>query len=171
MFSRNSNIFIQENTFESVVCEKAAILSQPQWVKCSDVVLTLVVLKLFLENKNYVCFYIIFFFTLRWRRLLETFFREYSFIYAERSMPIWQGCWCPGSCVTRASATMVLYWPLQGYSHFSNTRVNDIFISITLNAIAKLKILLQTTMGKPNLTQMIISMWNLWKTKNHQKLS
>ena len=29
---RNSNIFIQENAFESVVCEKAAILSRPQCV-------------------------------------------------------------------------------------------------------------------------------------------
>ena len=34
IFSRNSNIFVQENAFESVVCEKAAILSRPQWVKC-----------------------------------------------------------------------------------------------------------------------------------------
>ena len=32
IFCRNSNIFIQENAFESVVCEKAAILSRPQWV-------------------------------------------------------------------------------------------------------------------------------------------
>ena len=32
IFSRISNIFIQENAFEIVVCEKAAILSQPQWV-------------------------------------------------------------------------------------------------------------------------------------------
>ena len=32
IFSRNSNISIQENAFESVVCEKAAILSRPQWV-------------------------------------------------------------------------------------------------------------------------------------------
>ena len=32
IFSRNSNIFIQENAFESVVCEKVAILSRPQWV-------------------------------------------------------------------------------------------------------------------------------------------
>ena len=32
-FNRNSNIFIQEIAFESVVCEKAAILSRPQWVK------------------------------------------------------------------------------------------------------------------------------------------
>ena len=30
---RNSNIFIQANTFESVVCEIAAILSRPQCVK------------------------------------------------------------------------------------------------------------------------------------------
>ena len=29
IFNRNSNIFIQENAFESVVCEKAAILSRP----------------------------------------------------------------------------------------------------------------------------------------------
>ena len=34
MFSRNSKFFIPENAFESVVCEKAAILSRPQWVKC-----------------------------------------------------------------------------------------------------------------------------------------
>ena len=32
-FNRNSNIFIQENVFESVVCGKAAILSRPQCVK------------------------------------------------------------------------------------------------------------------------------------------
>ena len=31
-FNRNSNIFIQENAFESVVCERAAILSRPQCV-------------------------------------------------------------------------------------------------------------------------------------------
>ena len=30
---RNSNIFIQENVFESVVCEMASILSRPQCVK------------------------------------------------------------------------------------------------------------------------------------------
>ena len=29
-FNRNSNIFIHENAFESVVCEMAAILSRPQ---------------------------------------------------------------------------------------------------------------------------------------------
>ena len=28
----NSNIFIQENALESVVCEIASILSRPQWV-------------------------------------------------------------------------------------------------------------------------------------------
>ena len=33
-FNRNSNIFIQENAFESVVCEMVAILSRPQCVKC-----------------------------------------------------------------------------------------------------------------------------------------
>ena len=32
-FNRNSNIFIQENAFESVVCEMAAMLSRPQCVK------------------------------------------------------------------------------------------------------------------------------------------
>ena len=32
-FNRNSDIFIEENTIESVVCEKAAILSWSQWVK------------------------------------------------------------------------------------------------------------------------------------------
>ena len=31
-FNRNSNIFIHENAFESVVCEKASILSRPQCV-------------------------------------------------------------------------------------------------------------------------------------------
>ena len=32
IFSRNSNILIQDIAFENVVCEKAAILSQPQCV-------------------------------------------------------------------------------------------------------------------------------------------
>ena len=32
-FNRNSNIFIQENAFENVVCKMASILSRPQWVK------------------------------------------------------------------------------------------------------------------------------------------
>ena len=32
-FNRNSYIFIQENAFKDVVCEKAAILSRPQCVK------------------------------------------------------------------------------------------------------------------------------------------
>ena len=32
-FNQNSNIFIQENAFESVVCEMAAMLSWPQSVK------------------------------------------------------------------------------------------------------------------------------------------
>ena len=36
-FNRNSNIFIQENVYESVVCKKAAILSRPQWVNTSGV--------------------------------------------------------------------------------------------------------------------------------------
>ena len=31
-FNQNSNIFIQENAFESVVCKMAAILSRPQCV-------------------------------------------------------------------------------------------------------------------------------------------
>ena len=31
-FNRNSNIFIQENAFENVVCEMASILSRPQCV-------------------------------------------------------------------------------------------------------------------------------------------
>ena len=34
-FNRNSNILIQENAVESVVCQTAAILSRPQWVKLS----------------------------------------------------------------------------------------------------------------------------------------
>ena len=36
--NQNSNIFIQENVFESVVCEMAAILSRPQCVKRSFIV-------------------------------------------------------------------------------------------------------------------------------------
>ena len=32
-FNRNSNIFIQENALENIVCEMASILSRPQWVK------------------------------------------------------------------------------------------------------------------------------------------
>ena len=32
-FNRNSNIFIQENAFESIVCEMTAILPRPQCVK------------------------------------------------------------------------------------------------------------------------------------------
>ena len=32
-FNPNSNIFIQENVFESFVCEMAAMLSRPQCVK------------------------------------------------------------------------------------------------------------------------------------------
>ena len=34
-FNRNSNIFVQENAFESVVCEMAVILSRPQCVNAS----------------------------------------------------------------------------------------------------------------------------------------
>ena len=34
---KNSNIFIQENAFESIVCEMTAILSRPQYVKKDDV--------------------------------------------------------------------------------------------------------------------------------------
>ena len=33
IFYRNSNIFIQENALENVVCEMASILSRPQCVK------------------------------------------------------------------------------------------------------------------------------------------
>ena len=36
-FNRNSNIFIQENAFESVVCETAVILSRPQCVNANSV--------------------------------------------------------------------------------------------------------------------------------------
>ena len=36
-FNRNSNIFVQENAFESVVCEMAAISSRPQCVKISTI--------------------------------------------------------------------------------------------------------------------------------------
>ena len=34
--NRNTNIFIQENAFESVVCQMAAILSRPQCVKTNS---------------------------------------------------------------------------------------------------------------------------------------
>ena len=34
-FNRNSNIFIQENAFESVISEMAAILSRPHCVKAN----------------------------------------------------------------------------------------------------------------------------------------
>ena len=40
-FNRNSNIFIHENEFESVICEMAAILSRPQCVKLAVVEYTL----------------------------------------------------------------------------------------------------------------------------------
>ena len=40
-FNRNSNIFIQENAFESVVCEMAAMLSRPQCVNMHMVLLWL----------------------------------------------------------------------------------------------------------------------------------
>ena len=33
MLGRNSFIFIQENAFENVVCERASIYSRPQWVE------------------------------------------------------------------------------------------------------------------------------------------
>ena len=32
-FNRNDNIFIQENAFESVVCETSSILPRPQCIK------------------------------------------------------------------------------------------------------------------------------------------
>ena len=32
-FNRNSNIFIEENTFDHIVCERSAIFSRPQCVK------------------------------------------------------------------------------------------------------------------------------------------
>ena len=35
-FNRNSNIFIQENVLENVVCEMASILSRPQCVKWDE---------------------------------------------------------------------------------------------------------------------------------------
>ena len=38
--NRNCNIVIQENTFENVVCEMAAIMSRGRWVKgtCTDLI-------------------------------------------------------------------------------------------------------------------------------------
>ena len=39
--NRNSNSFIQENAFENVVCEMAAILPRPQWVKSNDTMETI----------------------------------------------------------------------------------------------------------------------------------
>ena len=35
-FARNSNIFIDENTCENVVCEMSAILSRPRCVKAEE---------------------------------------------------------------------------------------------------------------------------------------
>ena len=35
-WNQNSDIFIKENAFEYVVCDMAAILSQPQWVNSSS---------------------------------------------------------------------------------------------------------------------------------------
>ena len=37
-FNRYSNIFIQENAFENVVCEMASILSRPQCVKGDTII-------------------------------------------------------------------------------------------------------------------------------------
>ena len=34
-FKQNSHIFIQENAFENIVCEMAAILSRPQYVNAT----------------------------------------------------------------------------------------------------------------------------------------
>ena len=51
-FNRNSNIFIPENTFESVVCETAAILSRPQ---CVNIPGQLLCLWGSLYRKAYVC--------------------------------------------------------------------------------------------------------------------
>ena len=49
-FNRNSNIFIQENEFESVVFEMAAILSRPQCVKENQAItIVIVVLSLLLS--------------------------------------------------------------------------------------------------------------------------
>ena len=39
--NRNSYIFIQENAFENVICEMAAILSQPQCVKLDQLITAL----------------------------------------------------------------------------------------------------------------------------------
>ena len=36
-FNRNSNIFIQQNAHETVICDMVSILSQPQWVNAHSV--------------------------------------------------------------------------------------------------------------------------------------
>ena len=37
-FNRNSNIFIEENTFENVICEKLSISSGPQYVNVNNII-------------------------------------------------------------------------------------------------------------------------------------
>ena len=41
-FDQYSNIFIQENVFENVVCEMASILSRPQCVTCTLIIMLIV---------------------------------------------------------------------------------------------------------------------------------
>ena len=50
-FYRNSNIFIEENTFENVVCKMSAILSRPQCVKHRFLVLGVCIHR----NSMYAC--------------------------------------------------------------------------------------------------------------------
>ena len=69
-FNPNSNIFIQVNAFENVVCEKAAILSRPQ---CVNELLSLLCLEcnqLWIEKHKYVIVYCKFYrFTNKWYKI------------------------------------------------------------------------------------------------------
>ena len=47
IFDQNSNIFIQENAFENVVCEMAVILPRPQCVNMGGILIYVLILKCF----------------------------------------------------------------------------------------------------------------------------
>ena len=72
-FNRKSNIFIEENTFENVVCEMASILSRPQCVNTLNPEenghhYTNIFSSIFL-NENYCILIVIFWFGFRWRQI------------------------------------------------------------------------------------------------------
>ena len=60
-FNRNSNIFIQENAVQNVVCKMASILSRPQCVKCIslksnlNLLVKLLSLSIYIEKVWCVC--------------------------------------------------------------------------------------------------------------------